>query len=199
MMTFIKRIIVVLFVFIALVLFGLYRYYINDVLRYEPLIHEDLKAVGLEEYTPLLLGLVMQETKGKGRDPMQASESLGLAKEAIKDPEKSVEQGVRHFSDVYAYGQKQHVDLATIVQSYNMGISYIDYVKQHGGHHTQELAKSFSLAKVKANPNLYTCKNNPNNFRYPYCYGDFTYSDKVLKKAKYFELYEKIKYRLKQN
>jgi hypothetical protein len=198
MKTFIKRIVITFFLFIALVLFGLYRYYIADVLRYEPLIHKDLSGIGLDEYTPLLLGLMMQETKGKGHDPMQASESLGLAKESIKDPVKSVQQGVSHFADVYSYGQKQHVDLATIIQSYNMGISYIDYVKQQGGHHTEELAKRFSLAKVKANPALYTCKNNPKNFRYPYCYGDFTYSEKVLKKAKFFEIYEKIKYRLKK-
>ena len=30
--------------------------------------------------------------------------------------------------------------------------------------------------KVDQNPAMYTCGGNKNNFRYPYCYGDFTYA-----------------------
>ncbi|MEH7080950.1 lysozyme family protein, partial [Bacillus velezensis] len=137
--------------------------------------YSELKNVNLEEYTPLLLGLMMQETRGKGTDPMQASESLGLEKDSIQNTSKSVQQGVAHFSDVYAYGKKQGVDLNAIIQSYNMGISYIDFVKAHEGKHTESLAKSYSLSMVETNPELYSCNNDPNNFRYPYCYGDFTY------------------------
>jgi hypothetical protein len=62
-----------------------------------------------------------------------------------------------------------------------MGIRYIDYVAKHGGKHSEQLAKEFSLQQVKKKPNLYTCGGNKDNFRYPYCYGDFTYSTKVTK------------------
>jgi Lysozyme-like len=176
-------------------LFAVYRYYIHDVLIYEKQIYSELEAINLEEYTPLLLGLMMQETRGKGTDPMQASESLGLRKNSIQSASKSVQQGVIHFSDVYEYGKKQGVDLNTIIQSYNMGISYIDFVKAHGGKHTLELAKSYSLSMVETNPELYTCNNNKENFRYPYCYGDFTYSDKVLEKTRYFKFYYSLKHK----
>jgi hypothetical protein len=62
-----------------------------------------------------------------------------------------------------------------------MGIGYIDYVAQHGGKHSEQLAKQFSLLQVQKKPAIYTCSGNKNNFRYPYCYGDFTYSTKVSK------------------
>ncbi|MET3193313.1 lysozyme family protein [Bacillus sp. OAE603] len=195
MLKFLKNLLLLTFLLTVVGSFAIYRYYFHDVLKYETQIYSELQSVGLEQYTPLLLGLMMQETKGKGTDPMQASESLGLAKDSIKSSSKSIQQGVIHFADVYQYGKKQGVDLETIIQSYNMGISYIDFVKGHGGKHSVPLAKSYSLSMVDTNPELYTCNNDKENFRYPYCYGDFTYSDKVLKKIKYFELYEALKHR----
>lgn len=62
-----------------------------------------------------------------------------------------------------------------------MGRGYVDYVAQHGGKHSEALAKEFSLLRVKEKPNIYTCGGDKTNFRYPYCYGDFTYSTKVAK------------------
>ena len=78
-------------------------------------------------------------------------------------------------------GIRKKVDFQTIIQSYNMGIGYINYVAQHGGKHSEALAKDFSLQRVKEKPAIYTCGGNKDNFRYPYCYGDFTYSTKVTK------------------
>jgi hypothetical protein len=34
---------------------------------------------------------------------------------------------------------------------------------------------------VKKQPDIYNCGGDKGNFRYPYCYGDFTYSTKVQK------------------
>ncbi|MFB7138192.1 lysozyme family protein [Gottfriedia sp. NPDC056225] len=196
MLKFIKRLLLFTLLMAVVGLFAIYRYYFQGVLKYESQVYTELKTANLEEYTPLLLGLMMQETKGKGKDPMQASESLGLAKDSIQDTSKSVQQGVAHFKDVYSYGKKQGVDLATIIQSYNMGIAYINFVKMHGGKHTKQLAKTYSLSMVDTNPELYTCNNNKKNFRYPYCYGDFTYSEKVMKKAKYFEILVPLKHNI---
>jgi soluble lytic murein transglycosylase-like protein len=112
---------------------------------------------------------------------MQASESAGLARNTIKDPKQSIQVGVKHFQRALTYGNQKKVDFPTIIQAYNMGIGYIDYVAQHGGKHSEELAKKFSLLQVQKKPNIYTCGDNKNNFRYPYCYGDFTYSTKVSK------------------
>ena len=103
----------------------------------------------------------------------------------------SMKQGVHHFSVMYKTGQRKGVDLATIIQSYNMGSGYIDYVSKHGGKHTEKLAKEFSEKQVKKNPDLYNCGGNKNNFRYPYCYGDYSYTEKVMERTKKVE--ERIK------
>ncbi len=152
-----------------------------NVKKYTPLLHEELAKYHLEDQTPVLVALMQQESHGHGGDPMQASESAGLARNTITDPKQSIQVGVQHFQHVLTYGNQQKVDFPTIIQAYNMGIGYIDFVAQHGGKHSEALAKEFSLLQVKEKPNLYTCGGNKNNFRYPYCYGDFSYSTKVTK------------------
>ncbi|MBT2696070.1 lysozyme family protein [Bacillus sp. ISL-40] len=150
-----------------------------DVKKYRPLIHDELAKYNLETHTTVLVALMQQESRGKGGDPMQSSESAGLARNTITDPKKSIQVGVKHFQRVLTYGNQKKVDFQAIIQSYNMGIGYIDYVAQHGGKHSEALAKEFSLQRVKEKPAIYTCGGNKDNFRYPYCYGDFTYSTKV--------------------
>lgn len=150
-----------------------------DVKKYRPFIHDELAKYHLESHTTVLVALMQQESRGKGGDPMQASESAGLARNTITDPKKSIQVGVKHFQRVLTYGNQKKVDFQTIIQSYNMGIGYINYVAQHGGKHSEALAKEFSLQRVKEKPSIYTCGGNKDNFRYPYCYGDFTYSTKV--------------------
>lgn len=149
------------------------------VKKYRPVIHNELAKYHLQNYTTIVLALMQQESHGKGGDPMQASESVGLPRNTIHDPNKSIQLGIKHFQTALTYGKQQKVDFATIIQSYNMGIGYIDYVAQHGGRHSEALAKQFSLLQVQKKPNIYTCGGDKNNFRYPYCYGDFTYSTKV--------------------
>lgn len=153
----------------------------KHVKKYRATIHNELAKYHLENYTTVLVALMQQESHGKGGDPMQASESAGLPRNSIKDPNQSIQLGVKHFQRILTYGQEKQVDFATIIQAYNMGAGYIDYIAQHGGKHSEELAKNFSLLQVQKAPNLYTCGGNKENFRYPYCYGDFTYSTKVTK------------------
>jgi Lysozyme-like len=152
-----------------------------DVKKYQPLIHDELEKYHLENYTTVLIALMQQESHGHGGDPMQASESAGLARNTIQDPKQSIQVGVKHFQRTFFYGKQRKVDFPTILQAYNMGVGYIDYVAQHGGKHSEQLAKRFSLLQVKRKPTIYTCGGDKNNFRYPYCYGDFTYSSKVSK------------------
>lgn len=152
----------------------------SNVRSYKPLIKKALTEYDLQKYTVVLLALMQQESRGRGGDPMQASESAGLAPGTIQNPKKSIRQGVEHFHDVLMYGRRKGVDFPTILQSYNMGLGYINYVAKHGGRHSKKLAKEFSIMQVRQNPELYDCGGDKENFRYPYCYGDFTYSEKVL-------------------
>ncbi|WP_191560171.1 lysozyme family protein [Metabacillus idriensis] len=151
----------------------------ENVKKYEPLISEELSEYQLEDYTLLVLALMQQESKGTGGDPMQASESAGLPRNTIEDPAESIEQGVKYFHKSLQYGKERNVDDLTVIQAYNMGLGYIDFVVKNGGKHSEELAKQFSMIQVKKQPDLYNCGGDKGNFRYPYCYGDFTYSTKV--------------------
>ncbi|MBM4763390.1 lysozyme family protein [Bacillus sp. B15-48] len=153
----------------------------EEVYKYTPVLEKELKNVNLEQYTVVLAAIMQQESRGRGGDPMQASESAGLAPNSINNPEQSIKQGVKHFKQTFDYGTKKQVDFATVIQSYNMGMGYIDFVAQNGDKHSEELAKEFSYIQVQKNPSLYNCGGDTNNFRYPYCYGDFSYSGKVLK------------------
>ncbi len=74
---------------------------------YKPLVETELRDQDLDQYTGLILGMMYQESKGRGGDPMQASESLGLKRNEINDPEKSIKQGVHHFSTMYKHGKKK--------------------------------------------------------------------------------------------
>lgn len=151
----------------------------ENVLKYQSMIEKSLSKYDLEEYTTVLLALMQQESKGKGGDPMQASESAGRSPGSIQDPKKSIHQGVKHFRNVLKYGKRKDVDFPTIIQAYNMGQGYIQYVSKHGGEHSEKLAKKFSLKQVHKKPEVYDCGGFKMNFRQPYCYGDFTYSTKV--------------------
>lgn len=153
----------------------------KNVQNYTPLIEKELKEVNLEEYTLVLAAIMQQESKGKGGDPMQASESAGLPPNSIQDPEQSIKQGVKHFQKALNYGSQKNVDFPAVIQAYNMGIGYIDFVAEQGGKHSEEIAKQFSLKQAEKNPEVYDCGGDKNNFRYPYCYGDFTYTTKVTK------------------
>jgi hypothetical protein len=179
----------------ALIVLFTYFYWDNDipyfqhdpfvkVKKYTPLVHSELEIYHLEKYTPVLMAIMQQESHGKGGDPMQSSESIGLPPNSIKDPNESIQIGVKHFRKILTYGQEKQVDFATIIQAYNMGIGYINYVAEHGGKHRQELAKDFSLLQVQKNPKIYACKKRLFKSRYPYCYGDYSYSEKVVNNLK---------------
>jgi hypothetical protein len=152
-----------------------------DVEKYTPILRQELEKVNLEEYTVVLAAIMQQESRGKGGDPMQASESAGLAPNTITNPQQSIRQGVKHFQNTLSYGTKKKVDFPTIIQAYNMGIGYIDFVSQNGGKHSEEMAKQFSSIQVDKNPTVYNCGGDQSNFRYPYCYGDFSYTTKVTR------------------
>ncbi|MEZ2322416.1 lysozyme family protein [Bacillus tropicus] len=158
------------------------------LLQYEPTLKRELEKYNLGEKTAVLLGIMYQESRGEGNDPMQSSESLGLTPNEIQETSSSIKQGVKHFAQMYKYGTEKDVSMDTIIQSYNMGPGYIDFIaSQEIKQHSEDSAKKFSKMKVDQNPAMYTCGGNKNNFRYPYCYGDFTYATKVNEKAKLIE------------
>src|SRR5699024_5925446 len=76
-------------------------------------------------------------------DVMQSSESLGLPVNTL-DTEASIKQGTKYFSELLESAEKYGVDENTIIQAYNYGDGFIDYVKYKGKNYSFELAESFA-------------------------------------------------------
>ena len=132
----------------AIALFSVLFFYLGTiplaVQVWEPLVKEELKKYDLEEYTPVVLAILAQESGGRNLDVMQSSESIELPPNTIKSPSRSIKTGVHYFQQSIERMEETGVDLDTAIQSYNYGLGYIDYIKENGGKHTPELAKTFS-------------------------------------------------------
>ena len=91
----------------------------------------------VSEYVDLLLAIIAQESGGnadKVPDIMQCSASAG---KTITDPIASIRQGTYYFSTLLASGTDKGVDLDTVIQSYNFGGGYQNYIaEEQQGHHS---------------------------------------------------------------
>ncbi|MCB2293688.1 bifunctional lysozyme/C40 family peptidase [Clostridium algoriphilum] len=142
----------------------------DKISRWRPIVQEYCKKYKCSEYVDFLLALMYQEIgETDTLDVMQSSESINLSPNTIKDPIRSIDSGVKHFKSVLDYGNSKGVDFKTIVQSYNFGSGYIDYVSSNGKKHTKELATSFSAKEAS----VYGWSS----------YGDVNYVDHVMNKV----------------
>lgn len=150
-----------------------------EVEAYRDDISSELAKYNLEEYTDLLLALMMQESGGRGNDPMQASESKCGYIGCITSPSESIKYGVKHFANVL---EKSNGDIKLALQSYNFGDGFINYVMKNGGAYTKELAISFSqmMYEKEKDKGNYIC-HRPSAIEHNACYGDIEYVDAVLK------------------
>jgi len=150
-----------------------------EVAQYREPISNELAKHNMEDQTELLLALMMQESGGKGNDPMQASESKCGSIGCITNPDESIAYGVKHFVSVF---ESAGEDVKLTLQSYNFGSGFIDYVLKNGGGYTKELAISFSQLQYQKlkHTGIYTC-HRPEAIQHNACYGDIGYVDAVLK------------------
>ena len=151
-----------------------------QVEEYRPLVREYAQMHGVEEYVPYLLAIMQVESRGNGGDPMQASESQGMAPNTITDPEVSIDAGVRHFANALRTSEAKGADILTTIQAYNFGTGYIDYVVRQGGKHKFEIAEAFSREKANGETVRYS---NPiavdRNGGWRYRYGNMFYVELV--------------------
>ncbi|MGQ3381165.1 bifunctional lytic transglycosylase/C40 family peptidase [Priestia endophytica] len=151
-----------------------------QVQQYQPLLEKYASRHGLDpSYVPIMMALMMQESAGRGNDPMQSSESYCGTVGCITSPELSIDQGVSHFKSVL---QKANYDIKLTLQSYNFGPGFINFVMKNGGHYTKELAIQFSQQQYQKlkHTGIYRCVR-PEMIPYQACYGDSLYTDAVLK------------------
>lgn len=131
-----------------------------EVQAYEPVIRKYAKQYGIGEYVELVKAVMMQESGGRGSDPMQSSEGSFNTKyprqpNGIADPEYSIECGVQEIKACLVSAEvKSPLDMDGIklaLQGYNYGNGYIPWAKNHYGGYTLANAAEFSDMMAKKN------------------------------------------------
>lgn len=118
----------------------------QEVLNYQKLVNKYAKENHISEYSDYLLAIMQVETGGKGQDVMQSSESLGLAPNSLS-PEASIKQACIYFSQMVTKMKREGSDIECVIQSYNYGSGFLDFVTKHGKKYSYELATTFAKEK----------------------------------------------------
>lgn len=129
-----------------------------EVEAYEPIIQKYAKEYGIPEYVELIKAVMMQESGGRGLDPMQAAEESFNTKyphehNGIKDPEYSIQCGVQELkaaltsAEVESPIDMEHIKLA--LQGYNFGNGYISWAKSKYGGYSYANAVEFSTQQAQ--------------------------------------------------
>ena len=128
-----------------------------EVEAYTPLIQKYAKQYGIPEYVELIKAVMMQESGGKGNDPMQAAEGSFNKKyphqpNGIKDPEYSIECGVQELKAALTSAEVESpIDMERIklaLQGYNFGNGYISWAKTNYGGYSYANAVEFSAMQA---------------------------------------------------
>ena len=124
----------------------------EEVLAYTSVIQQYASQYGIPEYVSAIQAIMMQESGGRGTDPMQCSESpyntrFPHTPGSITDPDYSIEVGVQTFADCIRQAgcsSPQDLDKLKLAwQGYNYGNGYIGWALQRGGY-TEDNALQFS-------------------------------------------------------
>ena len=129
-----------------------------EVEAYEPIIQKYAKEYGIPEYVELIKAVMMQESGGRGLDPMQAAEGSFNTRyphepNGIKDPEYSIQCGVQELkaaltsAEVESPIDMEHIKLA--LQGYNFGNGYISWAKTKYGGYSYANAVEFSTQQAQ--------------------------------------------------
>ena len=137
----------------------------SEVLAYSDVVSKYAKKYDIEDYVGVINAVMMQESAGKGDDPMQSSECEYNTKypkdpNGITDPKYSIETGVHYLSDTIKLAKVKdpsdikHLSLA--LQAYNFGKGYIDWANTNFGGYTRANAKVYSdQKKAELKTNVY--------------------------------------------
>ncbi len=150
-----------------------------NVLKHQPMVEKYAQEYGISEYVSILLAIIQVESGGKLTDVMQSSESLGLPPNTL-DTEASIQQGTKYFSDLLRSAKANGIDENTVIQAYNYGGAFIDYVAKQGSSYSFKLAESFAKERSGGSKVTYS---NPiavkKNGGWRYRYGNMFYVDLV--------------------
>lgn len=131
----------------------------QEVLEYAPVIQKYAQEYGIPEYVQVIQAIMMQESRGQGNDPMQASECpfntrYANSPNAITDPEYSIQVGIQYYAycvqEAGCTGPQDLDKLKLSIQGYNYGNGYISWaIRNHGGY-SEANALQFSQEQAAA-------------------------------------------------
>lgn len=115
-----------------------------EVLAHTPTIQRYASEYGIPEYVAVIQAIMMQESGGRGTDPMQSSEcpyntEYPNGPGAIQDAEYSIKVGIQYYADcIREAGCESPQDMDKLklsLQGYNYGNGYISWaIRNHGGY-----------------------------------------------------------------
>ena len=126
----------------------------NEVKAYEPIIQQYAREHGIGDYVLLIQAVMMQESGGRGNDPMQCSECnfntlYPHVPGGITDPEYSINVGIQNLADCLRIAQcESPMDMDAVklaLQGYNYGQGYITWAMNKYGEYSKANAIEFSM------------------------------------------------------
>lgn len=124
----------------------------ESVLKHKGTIIKYMRKYNIpDKYLPYILAQATQESGGKEPDIFQASESkyngqMGM----IKSAEESIEHAMKRWREIIDEIDRRKLifSVELVLQTYNFGSGYLDWVANHGRKWTEENAESFSKHKL---------------------------------------------------
>ena len=125
----------------------------QEVLSYTATIQKYANQYGIPEYVSVIQAIMMQESGGRGTDPMQSSECpyntrYSNSPNAIQDADYSIQVGIQYYADCLKEAgctSPQDMDkLKLSLQGYNYGNGYITWAIRKYGGYSAENALQFS-------------------------------------------------------
>lgn len=130
-----------------------------EVLAHTPAIQKYASEFGIPEYVPAIQAIMMQESGGRGTDPMQASEcpyntQYPNTSGAIQDADYSIKVGIQYYAEcVRESGCENPQDMDRLKlswQGYNYGNGYISWALEKFGGYSEPNALQFSKEQAAA-------------------------------------------------
>jgi hypothetical protein len=128
-----------------------------EVTAYAETIEKYAEQYGIKQFINVIYAVMMQESGGRGGDPMQCSECPYNEKypktpNGITNPDYSIEIGIKYLAGcLFDAGCVSPVDVSKLslaLQGYNFGGGYIGWAKTNYGGYTAANAKEFSEKKM---------------------------------------------------
>ena len=130
-----------------------------EVLAHTPVIQKYASEFGIPEYVSAIQAIMMQESGGRGTDPMQANEcpyntQYPNTPGAIQDADYSIKVGIQYYADcVREAGCESPQDMEKLKlswQGYNYGNGYISWALEKFGGYSEANALQFSQKQAAA-------------------------------------------------